>query len=149
MYRDLLLSIHIASVAAWLGANFTQLFLGPWFARRGGEVAIAWHEATARLASRYYNVAGTVLAVSGVLLVLHLDYAWSAGFVGVGITVVIIGGVLGVVFFAPTGRRLAEAEREGDIAERTILRRRYVAAACVDTVLVLVAVVAMVKRWNA
>jgi hypothetical protein len=149
MYRDLLLVVHIASVAAWLGCNFTQLFLGPWFARRGGEVAAAWYDAASRLASRYYNVAGTLLAVSGVLLVLKMEYAWSAGFVGVGITVVIIGGVLGTMFFAPTGKRLADLARDGDDAARRSLDRRYLAVACLDTLLVLAAVLAMVKRWNA
>ncbi len=149
MYRDILLALHIASVAAWLGCNFTQLFLGPWFSRRGGEVAATWYEATARLASRYYNVAGTVLAITGVLLVLKVDYAWSAGFVGVGITVVVIGGVLGTAFFAPTGKRLAELTREGDDAARKKLDRRYVAVACLDSMLVLITVLAMVKRWHA
>lgn len=149
MYRELLLVVHIASVAAWLGANFVQLFLGPWFTRRGGEAAIAWHEAATRLTSRYYNVAGAVLVLSGVLLVLELDHAWSAGFVGVGITVVIIGAALGILFFGPTARRLADAEREVDAAERRRLGRMYVALACVDTLLVLLAVLAMVKRWNA
>ncbi len=149
MYRDLLLVVHIASVAAWLGCNLTQLFLGPWFAKRGGEVAATWYEATSRLASRYYNVAGTLLAVSGALLVVKMDYAWSAGFVGVGITVVIVGGVLGTVFFAPTGARLAEITREGDEPARRSLDRRYLAVACLDTLLVLAAVLAMVKRWNA
>ena len=147
MYRDILLVIHITSVAAWLGCNLTQLFLGPWFARQSGAVAAAWYEATAHLASRYYNVAGTLLAVSGVLLVRESGYSWSAGFVSVGITVVVIGGVLGVLFFAPTGRKLAAAEREG--TSPAALVRRYALVACIDTVFVLTAVLAMVKRWRA
>jgi uncharacterized membrane protein len=147
MYRDTLLVIHITAVAAWLGCNLTQLFLGPWFAGQPGAVAAAWYEATARLASRYYNIAGTALAVSGVLLVRESGYSWSAGFVAVGITVVVIGGLLGVLFFAPTGRTLAAAERDGSPAGALV--RRYALVACVDTVFVLTAVLAMVKRWRA
>ena len=149
MYRDLLLVLHIAAVAAWLGSNLAQLFIGPWFARQSGAVAAAWYEATARFASRYYNVAGTALAVSGVLLVEEAGYEWSAGFVAVGITVVVVGGLLGVLFFAPTGRTLAAAEREGSSGVVARLGRRYLVVACVDTVLVLTAVLAMVKRWQA
>ena len=150
MYRTTLLAVHIASVAAWLGCNFTQLFLGPFFARRGGDAAVAWFEASARLARRYYNVAGTVLAVSGVLLVRNAGYRWGAGFVAVGITVVVIGGVLGAVVFGPQGDRLAALQREGtDTALVHRIARRYAFTAMVDTTLVLTAVVAMVHRWKA
>ncbi|MDO8389882.1 MAG: hypothetical protein Q7V57_05290 [Actinomycetota bacterium] len=149
MYRTVLLSLHIASVAAWLGCNFTQLFLGPSFARRGGDAAMAWFEASARLARRYYNAAGTVLGVTGVLLVREVGYEWSAGFVAVGITVVVIGALLGVLVFAPGGDRLAVAQREGDTGRVKALATRYTFAAAVDTTLVLTAVLAMVHRWRA
>ena len=85
MYRNVLLALHVASVAGWLGCNLTQLFLSRWFVRRGGDAAVAWFEATNRLARRYYNVVGVVLGVTGVLLVRNAGYAWSAGFVVVGI----------------------------------------------------------------
>jgi len=149
MYRSVLLSLHIASVAAWLGCNFTQLFLGPWFAARGGDAALAWFEASARLARRYYNAAGTVLGVTGVLLVREAGYEWSAGFIAVGITVVVIGALLGVLVFAPGGDRLAAAQRDGDAARVRALSWRYTVAAVIDTALVLTAVLAMVHRWRA
>lgn len=74
MYRNVLLALHIASVAGWLGCNLTQLFLSRWFVRRGGDAAVAWFEATNRLARRYYNVVGVVLGVTGVLLVRNAGY---------------------------------------------------------------------------
>jgi len=149
MYRTVLLTIHIASVAAWLGCNFTQLFLGPWFARRGGDAALAWFEASALLARRYYNAAGVLLGLTGVLLVREVGYDWSAGFIAVGITVIVIGAALGVLLFAPGGDRLAAAQREGDAGRVKALATRYTFAAAVDTTLVLVAVLAMVHRWRA
>ena len=145
VYRHLLLACHIAAVAAWLGCNFTQFFLAPWFRRRGGDAAVAWFEASNRLARMYYNVAGTVLAVSGVLLVRESGFRWSAGFVGVGLAVVIIGGVVGVAFFAPDGARLASAQRAG----ASVNLRRYLLVLSVDSTLVLTAVVAMVSKWRA
>ena len=145
MYRNVLLTVHIASVAAWLGCNATQLFLTPWFAARGGEAAVAWFEATSRLARRYYNVAGVFLVTSGVLLVLKSGYDWSAGFVAVGITVVVIGAVLGVVFFAPDGDRMASAQRLGG----PVAVRRYLLGVCLDSAFVLTAVLAMVAKWRA
>jgi uncharacterized membrane protein len=146
MYRNVLLAVHIAAVAGWLGGNFSQFFLMPQMARAGGGVAAAWFEATARMARRYYNVAGTVLAVSGVLLLLHSDgaYHWSSGFVAVGLAVVVIGGLTGVAFFAPDADRLAATARAGG----AVPLRRFLLVLCMDTTLVLLAVVAMVAKWR-
>lgn len=146
MYRNVLLVVHIASVAAWLGGNFSQFFLLPQMARSGGEVTTAWFAATARMARRYYNVAGTLLAVSGVLLLLHSDgaYRWSSGFVGIGIGVVVIGGLNGVAFFAPDADRLAASSRAGG----TVRIGRFLMMLGLDTALVLVAVLAMVAKWR-
>ena len=146
MYRNVLLSVHIASVAAWLGANLTQFFLAPWFVQRGGDAAVAWFEATTRMARRYYNAAGTVLAVSGVLLVFESSgaYRWSSGFVVVGLAVVVVGGGLGGAFFAPDGERLAAAVRDG----RRGRLRRFLAVLSLDTLLVSSAVLAMVAKWR-
>lgn len=144
-YRNVLLLLHIAAAAAWLGANFVQLALTPQFAKRGGEVAASWFEAAAWLGKRYYNLAGGVLALTGVLLVMETGYEWSAGFVAVGITVIVIGAVLGVAFFAPEGDRLAAASRAGE----PVASQRYLAVALLDTTLVLVAIAAMVWKWHA
>lgn len=144
-YRNLLLVVHIAAAAAWLGANLTQLSLTGWFVRRGGEVAAAWFDATGVLAKRYYNLAGMVLALTGVLLVLEIGYAWSSGFIAVGVTVIAIGAALGIRFFAPEGERLAAAARAGGSPDP----RRYLSVAALDTALVVLAIVAMVWGWRA
>lgn len=145
MQRNVLLALHIAAVAAWLGCNLTQLFLTPWFAGRGGEAAATWFEATSRLAKRYYNAAGAVLVTTGVLLVLKAGYDWSAGFIAVGFTVVIVGAVLGITFFGPDGDRMAATQRSGGAPDV----RRYLVMVCVDTTFVATAVLAMVARWRA
>lgn len=146
MIRNTLLVVHIAAVAGWLGGNFSQFFLMPQMARAGGDTTTAWFEATARMAQRYYNVAGTLLAVSGVLLLLHSDgaYHWSSGFVIVGIAVVVIGGLTGVAFFAPDAVRLAATSRAG----APVRIRRFLMVLCADTTLVLAAVLAMVAKWR-
>lgn len=144
MYRNVVLALHIASVAGWLGCNFTQLFLTRWFVARGGDAAVAWFDATSRLARRYYNVFGVILGVTGVLLVRDAGYSWWAGFVVLGITVVAIGALLGVAFFAPDGSRLAATQFAGGKPNVT----RYLTMVAVDTTLVLTAVLAMVAKWR-
>lgn len=144
-YRNALLVVHITAAAAWLGANFVQLALTPQFAKRGGEVAASWFEAASWLGKRYYNIAGVVLALTGALLVQETAYDWSAGFVAVGIVVIVIGAVMGVAFFAPEGERLAAASREGTL----VASSRYLAFALLDTALVILAISAMVWKWHA
>jgi hypothetical protein len=149
MTRTLLLAVHIAGVAAWLGANFVQLVLSPRFARGPADVAAAWTRQTIWLGERYYNVVGALIAISGVLLVLDGDWSWSAGFVWVGISVVVIGGVLGVGFFGPLAKRRATALEAADGPGAAGAQTRIIRLAVLDTALVLTAVLAMVDKWQA
>jgi hypothetical protein len=149
MTRTLLLALHIAAVAAWLGANFVQLVLSPRFARGPADVAAAWTRHTIWLGERYYNTAGAVLAATGVLLVLDGDWSWGAGFVWVGIAVIVIGGAMGGLLFGPLAKRRAAALEAGDQAAADAAHGRIIPLALLDTVLILVAVLAMVDRWQA
>ena len=147
MSRNLLLLLHIASVAAWLGANLVQLVLSPRFAAGPPEVAAAWTRQTIWLGERYYNAAGAGIAVTGVLLVLDGDWSWSSGFIWVGISVIVIGGVLGGAAFGPLAKRRAAALEAGDLAGAEAAQSRIIPLAILDTALVLTAVLAMVDKW--
>ncbi|HEX4866418.1 MAG TPA: DUF2269 family protein [Acidimicrobiales bacterium] len=114
MTRTLLLWLHIASVAAWLGANFVQLVLSPRFAKGPADVAAAWTRQTIWLGERYYNAAGAVLGVTGVLLVLDGDWPWGTTFLWVGIAVLVIGGAMGGLLFGPLAKRRVAALESGD-----------------------------------
>lgn len=148
MTRHLLLLVHIAAAAAWLGANFVQLTVGKRMLGQPDETAARWAETTGRLVATYYNVAGTLLGVTGVLLVLDGDWAWSSGFVAVGITALVIGGVLGVVEFGPQSKKIAAAARAGDGPTFARLVRRNAMAAVFDTLVVLTTILAMVDKWR-
>ncbi len=148
--RTLLLTLHIVAVAAWLGGNFAQIFLMRGFKAGPSTVAAAWFRGAAIMVRLYYSVAGVLLTATGVGLVLTND-AWSfgSGFVSVGFAVVIIGAVLGMVFFAPRADRAASAFEIGDDAAGRAAASSIGTLALVDTALVLLAVVAMVGRWPA
>ncbi len=149
MTRTLLLALHITGVGAWLGANFVQLVLSPRFARGPADVAAAWTRQTIWLGERYYAAVGALIAVTGVLLVLDGDWSWSAGFVWVGIGVVVAGAVMGVAFFGPLAHRRAAALESGDGPAAGRVQSRIVGLAVLDTALVLTAVLAMVDKWQA
>lgn len=149
MTRTLLLVVHIAAVGAWLGANFVQLVLSPRFGDGPAEVAAAWTRHTIWLGERYYIAAGGLIAVTGVLLVLDGGWSWGAGFIWVGIAVVVIGGAMGATLFAPLARRRAAALETGDAADADAAQSKIIPLALLDTTLVLVAVLAMVDKWLA
>ncbi len=145
--RTLLLAIHIASVGGWLGANYLQLLLSRRFARGSAESAAAWTRHTIWLGERYYGVIGALIAISGVLLVIDGDWSWSSGFIWVGVAVIVIGGVMGAAVFAPLSKRRLAALESGDTATAAQLLNRIVMFGALDTVLILLAVLAMVHKW--
>jgi hypothetical protein len=149
MVRTVLLALHLAGMAAWLGANFLQLAVTRFYAHQPTEARLAWVRATGLLATRYYNAAGALIGVTGVNLVLHGHWSWSSGFIWVGVAVLVIGGAMGAGGFVPTSARLAEALRaeQADTVRR--LDRRVLVLAIVDTAFVLTAVLAMVHKWQA
>jgi hypothetical protein len=147
--RTLLLALHITGVAAWLGANFVQLVLTPRFDRAGATAAAAWTRQTIWLGERYYNVAGGLIALTGVGLVFESDWSWGSGFIWVGIAVLVVGGVLGAAHFAPRSKARLAALEAGDEAAASRALGAIVPAAYVDTILVLTAVLAMVDKWQA
>lgn len=149
MARTVLLAAHLAGMAAWLGANFTQLALARYYGNQPTDARLAWVRATGLMASRYYNAAGTLIGATGVGLVLHGHWSWSSGFIWVGVGVLVIGGALGAGGFVPTSARLAAALRAEQAAEVRRLDRRTLVMAVLDTAFVLTAVLAMVHKWRA
>lgn len=147
--RTLLLAVHIASVSGWLGANYLQMVVSPRLAKGPAEVAAAWTRQTIWLGERYYPVIGGLIAVTGVLLVLDGDWSWSAGFVWVGISVIVIGAVTGIVGFGPLAKRRAESLESGDGPVADAAQRKIMSLALFDTALVLLTVLAMVHKWMA
>lgn len=145
--RNLLLVLHITAVAGWLGANFVQLVLAPRFAKASDEIAAAWTRQTIWLGERYYIAVGVTIAVTGVLLVLDGDWSWSSGFIWVGITVVVLGAVMGSAVFGPLAKQRAEALEAGDQPQAATALSRLMPFAVLDTALILTALVAMVDKW--
>ncbi len=61
---------------------------------------------------------------------------------------VVLGAVLGMAVFAPQGRKAASLRQQGDDAGALAVERRLSVVGGVDTILVLIAVAAMVWKWG-
>lgn len=148
VYRNVLLAIHLMCGAAWLGGNYTQLFASRHLFRNADDTAARWAATVQNMAQRYYNVAGAVLATTGVLLVIDGPYEFRDGFVIVGLITVTVGGLLGLFVFAPTAKRIGEAAEKRDESTFRRLITRYRNEALIDTTFVMTTIVAMAWKWK-
>ena len=149
VYRNVLLALHLFCGAAWLGGNFTQLFASRHLFRHADDTSARWATTVQNMAERYYNVAGAILATTGVLMVIDGPYEFRDGFVMVGLATVTIGGLLGLFVFAPTAKRIGNAAEQRDASNFRRLITRYRYEALVDTSFVMITIVAMVWKWKA
>jgi hypothetical protein len=147
--RNVLLVIHIAAAGAWLGASVTQMVVAPMLTRQSAEVASAWMTASMSLAKRLYPIAGGVVFAAGIALVLVSDiYGFSDVFVGIGIVVVVLGGILGTRVFGPAAAQAADAYGSGDTTAGRAASTKIARFGLLDVVLLLVAITAMVAKWG-
>jgi uncharacterized membrane protein len=135
---EALLVLHVVAVVIWLGAGFLLAFL-IWDAERVGDKArhLGYHQDIARLSNRFFIPASLSVLVLGVLLVL--DGPWDFGqlWIQIGIAGYLVSFLLGILYFKPTGERVAEliAEHGPDHPE---IDRRVGSMGVVDRVQVLI-----------
>jgi hypothetical protein len=147
--RNVMLVTHIAAAGIWLGASVTQMVVAPMLTRQSGEVAAAWMTASMNLAKRLYPVAGVVILAAGIGLVLVSDvYGFADVFVGIGIVVIILAGILGGRVFGPAAAQAADAYRSGDTTAGRAASVKIARFGILDVVLLLVAITAMVAKWG-
>jgi uncharacterized membrane protein len=148
--KNALLVLHIMAVAAWLGGNLVLGFAGSY--TKGADVAARrwWADTQGRMAKTYYNAAGVIVLLTGVGLVLTSDslYKFSNAFVSIGFLVVIVGAALGILVFGPRSRDLVAAIDAGDEHKEQALNNRLAMFGMVDSLLLVVAIVAMVAKWG-
>lgn len=149
-YRTFLLAVHLASVAAWLGANFVQGYMASRTRKADAAARRWWVETQGAMARVYYSVAGVVVLVTGIIMVLSDQRAgeFSSTFVSIGFAAIIIGVVLGVTVFGPGSRKIAAAIDSGDEATERALDARLGIFGVIDSLVVLLTIAAMVGKWG-
>ncbi len=145
---EILLLLHIAAAGTWLGANVVQAAVPALGRSESASFNAGWLRIAAKLGSRLYMPVALLLLASGVGLVLTSEgaYEFSDLFVSIGFTVIVIGAILGIVVFSPTGFKTAEAFESGDDATARAGTRRLAGFGALDTLLILFAILVMVLR---
>ncbi len=147
--RTILLTLHIAAVAAWLGADLLQHAISPRFSRESSGAATAWARQQLWLHEKYYPVVAIVVVATGVLLVLDGEWSWSSGFIWVGVGAVLGGAALGGGGLGSLTKQRVAALEVGDAEAAAGAHRRGAVLGVVVTLLPLIAIIAMVERWRA
>ena len=148
--QELLLIIHILAVGAWVGANVVQLASTRRMLNIGGEVGAEWMRNIETWARNIYMPVGIVLLATGIAMVINND-AWefSHAFVSIGFLVVIVAAALGMVVFAKGARRAAAAFDAGDDSTGRAEANKLMPWGMLDTILLVIAIAAMVGKWGA
>lgn len=149
-FYNILLALHIVAVAIWLGCNFAMGLGSGRAVEASAEVNSWWAEVQGFMGKTLKNVAFLLLLLTGVGMVIASDEVikFSAPFVSIGFLVVIVGGALGGMIFAPGCRDIAESYRNGDAAsgKKTIDKLGIVGAA--ESLVVVVTIFFMVFKWG-
>ena len=147
--RTFALWLHILGGGTWLGGNVMQAAVSRGLISGDSNVAKRWMETVHKASGPVYGTASVVILATGIYMVLSSDGAYSFGdtFVGIGIAILIIGGALaGLVFNRQTKAALA-AYDSGNAAAAAPAHRAIAMWGTIDTVLVALAVLAMVAKW--
>ncbi len=146
--RDLLLIIHIVSIALWLGGGIMTGLVNQLVAGQASiEASARLARAETRLGRIFYMPLGILTLLSGIGLVLASDaYSFADPFVGIGFLAILVAAVLGPVKFEPIGERIAAGYESGDTTAALVAVKEMRLWSTVDMGLILIAIVFMVVK---
>jgi hypothetical protein len=147
--RTLLLTLHVALAAAWIGADFAVHVLSPRLYKESTATQTSWARQILWLHEKYYAAVAVLILVTGVLLVLDGDWSWSSGFIWVGVGAIVGGATLGGGGLGSLAKRQLAGLEAGDSAAVAAARSRMVPLSLVVTALPIITVLAMVDKWKA
>ena len=148
--NDFLLIVHVLAASTWIGAGVFSGFAGSRIAREGGPAALGWARVSREAGLKVFNPAGLLTALSGILLVVFSDvYEWGDTFVTIGLTVVVIAGIIGGVVHRPDSDRMVTALQSADYDTAAVIGKREAIWGSVTIALLIVAVSVMVMKTGA
>ena len=147
--RTLLLTLHVALAAAWIGADFAVHVLSPRLYKESTATQTSWARQILWLHEKYYAVVAVLILVTGVLLVLDGDWSWSSGFIWVGVVAMIGGATLGGGGLGSLAKKQLAGLETGTTGPPWRRPAPHVPLSLVVTALPIITVLAMVDKWKA
>lgn len=149
---QLLLTLHILGVAAWIGGAIAVQLLGARVTRSPHDVVVAQFADDAEAVGKLlFAPASVVVAATGVALVVRSELSWSEPWLLLGLAALVVIGAVGAGYLIPESRRIAELARQPDHDPAELRRRtrRRLVVARLDLSLLVLAVADMVFRVGA
>ena len=138
--------LHLLSAMVWVGGSVMTQVFGARIGRSGDQAQTLIFAKGAAAATRVLSIAGLSTAVWGILLVVDVEFFdFEQAWIVLGFTGVLVGALLGAMFFGPKTRKLiGQLESGDDSAEETI--KRIVLVSALELVVLVVVVWAMVVK---
>jgi hypothetical protein len=146
--HTLLITLHIAAIASWLGADVVQYAMRHRWKRETSEATKAWARMQFWLHDRYYAVVAVLTLVTGIALVQHEHWGWSSKFIWVGLATIAAGATLGGIGLKGLAKKRVEALEASDADAVVATDRRSLPIELLLTAFVFVTVAAMVHKWG-
>ena len=146
---EVLLTLHILAAGTWIGASVVQWVTSNKLTAQGGAAAASWHETIAWWGRVVYSPAAVVLLATGIAMVIDSPlWEFSNAFISIGFLAVIAGAAIGITKLAKGSTRAAAAFSAGDDSTGQAEFAATIPWAALDSLIVVVAVAAMVGKWG-
>ena len=146
---EVLLTLHILAAGTWIGASVVQWVTSNKLTVQGGAAAASWHETIAWWGRVVYSPAAVVLLATGIAMVIDSPlWEFSNAFISIGFLAVIAGAAVGITKLAKGSTRAAAAFSAGDDATGQAEFAATIPWAALDSLIIVVAVAAMVGKWG-
>lgn len=149
---ELLKTVHILAVVAWVGGGLAVNILGTRIAATGdtGRV-IAFSREAGWIGQRFFLPASVVVLIMGVLAVLEGEWSFGDPWVGIGITGIIVTALTGALVLGPEATRVGALAESQGTSSGEVQRRihRILTVSRIDLVVLFVVIVVMVAKPGA
>src|SRR5688572_6631372 len=114
-YYEVLLFLHIAAAAVWLGSGFFLQML-VWRAGKAGDGPLLQGIASNSgwMAQRIFIPASLVVLIVGILLTIEGPWSFGDLWIVLGLAGYAFSFLVGILFLEPEGKRIASAMQAGD-----------------------------------
>jgi len=149
---ELLKTLHVVAVVAWVGGALTVNLLGTRIAATNDTARIvAFSRDAGWIGQRFFLPASVVVLVMGVLAVLDGNWGFEEPWVGIGIVGIVATALTGSLVLGPEATRIGElAQAQGSTGAEIQRRiRRILTISRIDLAVLFVVVVVMVVKPGA
>jgi uncharacterized membrane protein len=146
-YYEVLLFLHIAAAAVWLGSGFFLQML-VWRAGKAGDGPLLQGIASNSgwMAQRIFIPASLVVLIVGILLTIEGPWSFGDLWIVLGLAGYAFSFLVGILFLEPEGKRIASAMQAGDTGRASFHIGRINTVSRIELVVLYLVIAAMALK---